>query len=99
MAESKAQSLLNRVSNVNVAGLPVGDVVGIVSDEFKRRPNVKAWAKAKRQERRRLKAQRIQNKKHNHDFCSRNSLGYLFRPRMLAYFLMQKGKSRPNSTI
>ena len=57
MAESKAQSILNRVSNVNVAGLPVGDVVGIVSDVFKRRPNVKAWAKAKRQERRRLKAQ------------------------------------------
>lgn len=56
MAESKAQSILNRVSNVNVAGLPVGDVVGIVSDVFKRRPNVKAWAKAKRQERRRLKA-------------------------------------------
>ncbi len=56
MAESKAQSILNKVSNVNVAGLPVGDVVGIVSDVFKRRPNVKAWAKAKRQERRRLKA-------------------------------------------
>ena len=56
MAESKAQSLLNRVSNVNVAGLPVGDVVGIVSDILKRRPNVKAWAKAKRQERRRLKS-------------------------------------------
>ena len=56
MAESKAQSILNRVSNVNVAGLPVGDVVGIVSDVFKRRPNVKAWAKAKRKERRKLKA-------------------------------------------
>ena len=56
MAESKAQSILNRVSNVNVAGLPVGEVVGVVSDVFRRRPNVKAWAKAKRQERRRLKS-------------------------------------------
>ena len=69
MAESKAQSILNKVSNVNVAGLPVGDVVGIVSEVFKRRPNVKAWAKAKRQERRRLKAQGLSGAKFRNAFA------------------------------
>lgn len=55
--ESKFQSVLRQARDIDVAGIPVGDVIGVVSDVFKRKPNVKAWAKAKRQERRRLKAQ------------------------------------------
>ena len=58
MSETKAQQLYKRVANrdFNVGGVPVGDIVGVVSDLVRRRPNVKLWAQAKRQEKRRLKA-------------------------------------------
>ena len=54
--ESKFQSVLRQARDIDVAGIPVGDVIGVVSDVFKRRPNVRQWAQAKREERRRLKA-------------------------------------------
>lgn len=59
MAEqrTRAQRVYDRVSggDFDVAGIPVGDIVGVVKDVFKRRPNVKQWAQAKRNEKRRLK--------------------------------------------
>lgn len=54
--ESKFQSVLRQARQVDVAGIPVGEVIGVVSDVFKRKPNVRQWAQAKREERRRLKA-------------------------------------------
>ena len=54
--ESKFQSVLRQARDIDVAGIPVGDVIGVVSDVFKRRPNVRQWAQAKREEKRRLKA-------------------------------------------
>jgi hypothetical protein len=62
--QTRAQRVYDRVSggNFDVAGIPVGDIVGVVSDVFRRRPNVKAWAQAKRKEKRRLKALGITKK-------------------------------------
>lgn len=54
--ESKFQSVLRQARDIDVAGIPVGDVIGVVSDVFKRKPNVRQWAQAKKEERRRLKA-------------------------------------------
>ena len=58
MAEqSKFGALLKQAQGkFDVAGVPVGDIVSTVASVFKRKPNVKAWAKAKRQFKRSLKA-------------------------------------------
>mgnify|MGYP003111260593 FL=1 len=58
MAEqSKFGALLKQAKGkFDVAGVPVGDIVSTVASVFKRKPNVKAWAKAKRQFKRSLKA-------------------------------------------
>ena len=57
MAEqSKFGSLLKQAQGkFDVAGIPVGDVLATIGSLVKRKPNVKAWAQAKRQEKRRLK--------------------------------------------
>jgi hypothetical protein len=58
MAEqSKFGRLLKQAQGkFDVAGVPVGDIVSTVASVFKRKPNVRAWAKAKRQFKRSLKA-------------------------------------------
>ncbi len=57
--QTRAQRLFDRVSggNFDVGGIPVGDIVGVVRDVVKRKPNVKAWAQAKRNFKRNLRAQ------------------------------------------
>lgn len=59
MAEqSKFGRLLKQAQGkFDVAGVPVGDIVSTVASVFKRKPNVKAWAKAKRQFKRSLRAE------------------------------------------
>jgi len=58
MAEqSKFGALLKQGGKFDVAGVPVGDIIGTIAQVFKRKPNVKAWAKSKRQFKRSLKAE------------------------------------------
>ena len=58
MAEqSKFGALLKQGGNFDVAGVPVGDIIGTITNLVRRKPNVKAWAKDKRQFKRSLKAE------------------------------------------
>ena len=59
MAEqSKFGALLKQAQGkFDVAGVPVGDIVSTVASVFKRKPNVRQWAQAKRKFKRSLKAQ------------------------------------------
>lgn len=59
MAEqSKFGALLSQAQGkFDVAGVPLGDIVGTITNLVKRKPNVRAWAQAKRQFKRSLKAE------------------------------------------
>jgi hypothetical protein len=58
MAEqSKFGALLKQAQGkFDIAGVPVGDIVSTVASVFKRKPNVRQWAQAKRQFKRQQKA-------------------------------------------
>ena len=59
MAEQKQNRFGNLLQKAqgkfDIAGIPVGDIVSTISGVLKRSPSVRAWAKDKRAERRRLK--------------------------------------------
>ena len=58
MAEqSKFGALLKQGGKFDVAGVPVGDIISTIASVVKRKPNVQAWAKSKRQFKRSLRAE------------------------------------------